>query len=108
MEISVNIKDDYLKWLHEISKETSTDKEELIKSSIIKYIQEYKLRKAIRKYTAGSVSLGKASEIAGIPKRLLMYKLQEIGIPLNLSESDFDKGMDTLTKARKMKKSSLC
>jgi hypothetical protein len=30
MEISVNIKDDYLKWLHEISKETSTDKEELI------------------------------------------------------------------------------
>jgi hypothetical protein len=26
MEISINIKDDYLKWLHEISKETSTDK----------------------------------------------------------------------------------
>jgi len=106
MEISVNIKDDYLKWLHEISKETSTDKEELIKSSIIKYIQEYKFRKAIRKYTDGSVSLGKASEIAGIPKRLFMYKLQEIGIPLNLSESDFNKGMDTLTKARKLKKSS--
>ena len=107
MEISINIKDDYLKWLHEISKETSTDKEELIKISIIKYVQEYKLRKAIRKYTDGSVSLGKASEIAGMPKRLLMYKLQEIGIPLNLSESDFDKGMDTLTKARKLKKSSL-
>ena len=62
--------------------------------------------KAIRKYTDGSVSLGKASEIAGMPKRLLMYKLQEIGIPLNLSESDFNKGMDTLTKARKLKKSS--
>ncbi len=40
MEISVNIKDDYLKWLHEISKETSTDKEELIKTSIIKYVQD--------------------------------------------------------------------
>ena len=36
MEISVNIKDDYMKWLHEISKETSIDKEEIIKSSIIK------------------------------------------------------------------------
>ncbi len=66
-----------------------------------------KYGKAIRKYTEGSVSLGKASEIAGMPKRLLMYKLQEIGIPLNLSESDFNKGMETLMKARKLKKSSL-
>ncbi len=69
-------------------------------------IQEYKLRKAIRKYTEGSVSLGKASEIAGLPKRIFMYRLQEIGIPLNLSESDFVKGMDTLTKARKLQKFS--
>ena len=106
MEITVDIKDDYFKWLREISKETSTNKEEIIKSSIIKYIQEYKLRKAIRKYTEGSVSLGKASEIAGLPKRIFMYRLQEIGIPLNLSESDFVKGMDTLTKARKLQKSS--
>ncbi|MBU4221020.1 MAG: UPF0175 family protein [Euryarchaeota archaeon] len=68
--------------------------------------RENKSGKAIRKYTDGSVSLGKASEIAGMPKRLLMYKLQEIGIPLNLSESDFNKGMETLTKARKPKKSS--
>jgi predicted HTH domain antitoxin len=65
---------------------------------------EYKLRKAIRKYTEISVSLGKASEMAGLPKRFFMYKLQEIGIPL--SESDFIKGMETLTKARKLKKSS--
>ena len=69
-------------------------------------LQEYKLRKAIRKYTEGSVSLGKASEIAGMPKRIFMYKLQEIGIPLNLSESDFMKGMDVITKTRKLRKSS--
>ncbi len=106
MEITVNLKDDYLKWLQEISNETSTDKEELVKSFIIKYIQEYKIKKAIRKYIEGSVSLGKASEIAGLPKRLFMYKLQEIGNPLNLSESDFMKGMDTLAKIRKPKKST--
>lgn len=106
MEITVNLKDDYLKWLQEISKETSTDKEELIKSSIIKYIQEYKLRKAIRKYTEGSVSLGKASEIAGLPKRLFIYRLQEIGIPLNVSETDFMKGIDVLVSARMLQKSA--
>ncbi|VVB86695.1 Uncharacterised protein [uncultured archaeon] len=64
--------------------------------------QENKYRKAIKNYTEGSVSLGKASEIAGLPKRLFLYKLKEIGISLNLSERDFMKGMDTLTKARKI------
>ena len=95
------VQDDYLKRLQEISKETSTNKEELIKSSILKYIQEYNLRKAIRKYTEGQVSLGKASEIAGLPKRMFMYKLQEIGIPLNLSKNDIVKGMNTLAEAKK-------
>ena len=68
--------------------------------------QEYKLKEAIRNYTEGSVSLGKASEIAGMPKRLFMYKLQEIGIPLNLSEDNFMKGMETLTKIMISQKSS--
>ena len=101
MEIKISLQDDYLIRLQEISKETSTNKEELIKFSILKYIQEYNLRKAIRKYTEGVVSLGKASEIAGLPKRMFMYKLQEIGIPLNLSKNDVVKGMDTLAEAKK-------
>jgi len=101
MEIRINLQDDYLGRLQEISKETSTNKEELIKSSILKYIQDYNLRNAIRKYTEGQVSLGKASEIAGLPKRMFMYKLQEIGIPLNLSKNDILKGMNTLAESKK-------
>jgi predicted HTH domain antitoxin len=101
MEIRINLQDDYLKRLQEISKETSTDKEELIKSSILKSIQEYNLKNAIKKYTKSQVSLGKASEIAGLPKRMFMYKLQEIGIPLNLSKNDIVKGMNTLAEAKK-------
>ncbi len=69
-------------------------------------IQEYKLRKAIRKYTDGLVSLGKAAEIAGLPERMFMHKLQKMGIPLNLSESDFKKGMDTLIEIKKRSKKS--
>lgn len=101
MEIKISLQDNYLRSLQEISKETSTNKDELIKSSILKYIQEYNLRNAIKKYTEGQVSLGKASEIAGLPKRMLMYKLQEIGIPLNLSKNDIVKGMNTLAESKK-------
>ncbi|MDO9097611.1 MAG: UPF0175 family protein [Candidatus Methanoperedens sp.] len=68
--------------------------------------QEHKLRKAIRKYTEGSVSLGKAAEIAGLPERMFMHKLHDIGIPLNLSESDFKKGMNTLIEIKKHSKKS--
>ena len=67
--------------------------------------RDNKSGKAIRKYIGGSVSLGKASEIAGLPKRMFMYKLQEIGIPLNVSKNDIMKGADTLIEARKLKKS---
>jgi predicted HTH domain antitoxin len=101
MEITINLQDDYLRRLQEISKETSTNKEELIKSSILKYIQDYNLINAIKKYTEGQVSLGKASEIAGLPKKMFIYKLQEIGIPLNLSKNDIVKGMNTLAEAKK-------
>ena len=101
MEIKISIQDDYLRRLQEISNETSTNIEELIKSSILNYIQEYNLGKAIRKYTESQVSLGKAAEIAGLPKRMFMYKLQEIGIPLNLSKTDIVKGMDTLAEVKK-------
>jgi predicted HTH domain antitoxin len=101
MEIKISLQDDYLRRLQEISKETSTNKEELIKSSILKYIQDYNSIKAIWKYIEGQVSLGKASEIAGLPKRMLMYKLQEIGIPLNLSKNDIVKGMNTLAESKK-------
>ena len=34
-------------------------------------------------------------------KRMFMYKLQEIGIPLNPSKNDIVKGMNTLAEAKK-------
>jgi predicted HTH domain antitoxin len=100
VEITINLKDEYFKWLQEMANETQTDKEEMLRSFAVKCIYEYKLRKAIRQYSEGSISLGKASEISGIPKRLLLYKFREIGIPLNLTEKNFVAGMDTLTSIR--------
>lgn len=101
MEISVNIENDYIKWLQEIAQDASSTKEDVIHSFVIKYLQEYKLRKAIRKYTEKEISLGKAAEIADMPERDFMHKLQDIGIPLNIDESDLIKGLDVLRVIRK-------
>ena len=101
MEISVNIENDYIKWLQEIAQDASSTKEDVIHSFTVKCIKEYKLRKAVRRYSEREISIGKAAEIAGMPERDFLHKLQEIGIPLNVDESDFIKGFDVLRSVRK-------
>lgn len=86
-----------------IAKENLTTENDLTRSFIIKYIQEYRLRKGIREYTEGKVSLGKAAEIAGLNKRRFMYILREYGIPLNVREKDFIKGIENITRIRNQK-----
>ena len=98
MQITINLEDNYKNWLKIISKENLTTEKDLVRSFIINYIKEYRLRKGIREYTEGKVSLGKAAEIADIPKRKFRYKLREYGIPLNVNEKDFIKGIETLSK----------
>ena len=63
----------------------SYSEEELISLSVEKFMSEYRLRRAIREYVEGKVSLGKASEIAGVSKRKFMVILEDLGIPLNVS-----------------------
>lgn len=68
--------------------------------SIEMFIKEYRRRKAIREYVEGDISLGKAAEIAGIPKRKFMAILKDTGILLNVGVEDFVKGFRFLSKLR--------
>jgi len=64
-------------------------------------IQEYKLRKAIRKYTEGSVSLGKASEIAGVCVEEFKEILKDKGLLMEVSsipKEELDKQVKFIIK----------
>ena len=87
-------------WLKKIAMEEKISEEELISLSVEKFISEYRLRRAIREYVEDKVSLGKASEIAGVSKRKFMVILEDLGIPLNVSSDDFIKGLKVLSKLR--------
>ena len=67
---------------------------------IEKFINEYRTRKAVRAYVEGEISLGKAAEVAGMPKRKFMAMIEDLGIPLNISAYDLVKGSGFLSAVR--------
>ena len=51
---------------------------------------------AIKHYRTGTVSTGKAAELAGIPKPLLLMKLGDYGIDtFDMSAEELDRELDT-------------
>lgn len=100
MEIRLKLKEENDKWLREIAREIGISPEELAHVSIENFVNEYRQRKAIRKYVEGEVSLGKAAEIAGVSKRKFMAILKDTGIPLNVGVQDFVRGFESLSKLR--------
>ncbi len=73
--------------------------------SLLCKIEDEELPDYIRKLVAlelfreGEVSLGKASEIAGISIREMMVLLRERKVPLHYSEKDLDKDITLIEEA---------
>ncbi len=59
---------------------------------------ELKLLIALELYREGSVSLGKASEIAGISIYEFMYELRKRRIPINYDEEELEEDLKTIEK----------
>ena len=69
--------------------------------SIEKFINEYRMRKAVKEYAEGRLSLGKATEVAGISKRKFMAMIEDFGIPINIDAHDLMKGFGFLSELRR-------
>jgi len=98
--LEIKLKEEYDEWLRKISREVRISPEELAYMSIEKFINEYRTRKAVRAYVEGKISLGKAAEVAGMPKRKFMAMIEDLGIPLNISAYDLVKGSGFLSAVR--------
>ena len=62
--LEIRLKEECDNWLRKVVQEISTLPEELAHISVVKFTNEYRLRKAVRGCAAGEMSLGK-------PRRLL-------------------------------------
>ena len=71
------------------------EKQDLSKA-LRELVDKGRLMLAIEKYKKGEVSLGKASEIAGLPVGQLITLLSEYGVESNLEKEDYLQGLENL------------
>jgi len=67
-------------------------------------ISEYRLSKAIKSYKTKEVNLSGASEIAGMPYREFMEKLDIKNVSLNMNTMPIEYGLSSIKKSLKKKK----
>ncbi|MEI8364496.1 MAG: hypothetical protein WCF78_03500 [archaeon] len=100
---TLRLKDSLSTIVYSIAKEKNLTESEYIRSLIEKDISEYRLLKAIENYKNKLVNLSGASEIAGIPYREFMEKLDIKEIPLNMDTIPIEYGINSIKKSLKKK-----
>ncbi len=92
--ISIRIDEDNYEFLSSLSK----DEKAGLSRAVRELVHKGRLMLAVERYKNGEASLGKASELAGLPIGRMMTVLQEYGVQSNLEEDDYIDGLVTLRK----------
>jgi len=101
---TLRLKDSLSTVVYAVAREKNLTESEYIRSLIEKDISEYRLTKGIDAYKNKEVNLSGASEIAGLPYREFMEKLEIKGIPLNMDTAPIEYGLNSIKKSLKKKK----
>lgn len=93
--LSVRMSGEDYRFIKELFKE---EKEEVSKA-VRDLVDLGRLILAIKKYRAGNVSLGEASELAGVSISEMLDLLKKFGVKSNLEQEDYLKGLKNLRRA---------
>ncbi len=94
--ISVRIEHEKLAEIKDISKEEKRKNSEVLREALELGIRQKKLSIALEKYKNKEISIGKASEIAGIPLTRFLDVLREKNVPFNYTAKDFAEDVEDL------------
>ena len=74
----------------------SKDENEDLSHSVRELVYKGRIMLAVERYRERKASLGKAAEIAGVPVGRMIDILAEYGVPSNLEQEDYLKGLQKL------------
>lgn len=86
--VTARVPEDTYEMIEMIREEEQTDRSTAIKRLLERGIEEWRIDTAVRRYQDGSISLGRAAELAGISIWRLLDTLAERGIEANYTEAD--------------------
>jgi predicted HTH domain antitoxin len=93
--MSVRMDRENYDFLHEITKEEGSDLSKAVRDMVTRG----RILLAVERYKKGEASLGKASELAGVPVGQMMTILTELGVESRVEKEDYLQGLKHLQKA---------
>lgn len=92
--ISVRMEEGNYEFLNRLSKEERGD----LSKAVRELMYKGRVVLAVERHKKGEASLGRASELAGLPVGQMITVLAQYGIQSNLEEEDYRKGQENLRK----------
>ena len=90
--MSVRMDRENYEFLSAISREEQSD----LSKAVREMVTRGRILLAVEKYRKDEVSLGKASEIAGLPVGQMMTLLREFGVRSRIDHEDYRQGLENL------------
>lgn len=88
--VTARVPEDVYEAIERIREEEETDRSTAIERLLERGITEWRLDAAVGRYRDGTVSLGRAAELAGVSVWRLLDVLAERGVEANYSEADLE------------------
>lgn len=86
--VTARVPEDVYEAIETIGEEERTDRSTTIKRLLERGITDWKLEAAVDRYRDGTISLGRAAELAGVSVWRLLDVLDERGVEANYTEAD--------------------
>lgn len=88
--VTARVSDDLYERIERIREEEQTDRSTAIKRLLERGVGDWQVETAVRRYREGTISLGRAAEIADVSIWRLLDILEERGVEMTYNESDLE------------------
>lgn len=88
--VTARVSEDLYEKIERVREEEQTDRSTAIKRLLERGVGDWQVETAIRRYREGSVSLGRAAELADLSVWRFLDILEERGVEMNYDETDLE------------------
>lgn len=92
--VSGRLPEDLVEGLDELGEATGRTRSDVLREVVQRGLDEARLERALDAYRRGEVSLGRASEMAGIPITVLLDELRAEGIQRSYDVDELERDLD--------------
>lgn len=99
--VSGRLPDDLVRELDDLGRLTGKTRSETLRDVVQKGVAAERLERALDAYRRRAVSLGRASEMAGIPIAVFLDEMRRAGILLNYTREDLSEDLAWARRAKR-------